>query len=107
MYGSPRISPFTHYRVWRQVFISGLLPFSRLSTVVANTREKFGQIVRRRRQQARLSQEALADAAGLHRNYVGMLERGERSPTLLVVKKLAVALGTTMVSLIQEYEANS
>lgn len=55
---------------------------------------------------AGLSQEALANAAGLHRNYVGMLERGERSPTLLVVRQLAVALGTTMVSLMEEYEAD-
>jgi transcriptional regulator with XRE-family HTH domain len=54
-----------------------------------------------------MSQEALAQAASLHRNYIGMLERGERSPTLLVVQRLAVALGTTMVSLIQEYEADA
>lgn len=65
---------------------------------------KFGRIVRDRRRRAGLSQEALAEAAGLHRNYIGMLERGERSPTLLVVERLAAALGIAMTSLIEEYE---
>lgn len=54
-----------------------------------------------------MSQEALASGAGLHRNYVGMLERGERSPTLLVVQQLAAALGTTMAVIIQEFEDDS
>ena len=66
--------------------------------------ERFGEVLRRRRVAAGLSQEALAAAAGLHRNYVGLLERGERAPTIVVVEGLAAALGTTMASLLRSAE---
>lgn len=60
---------------------------------------KFGKVIRRRRKELELGQEALADKAGLHRTHVSLLERGKRMPTLAVVKKLAKALETTMASL--------
>jgi transcriptional regulator with XRE-family HTH domain len=65
---------------------------------------KFGEVVRRRRQAAGLSQEALADRAGLHRTYISLLERGQRAPSILVVQQLAKALDTTMASLVAEVE---
>lgn len=68
---------------------------------------RFGQVIRKRREAAGLSQEALAEEAGLHRTYVSLLERGERTPTLIVVKRLADALGTTMTSLVRELEAKT
>ena len=46
-----------------------------------------------------LSQEKLADLAELNRNYVGMLERKENSPTVETLEKLADALGIDMMSL--------
>jgi transcriptional regulator with XRE-family HTH domain len=67
---------------------------------------RFGQAVRRRREAAGLSQEELAERAGLSRNYVGMVERGESNPTLLVLHGLAAALGTTMTALVREVEAD-
>jgi transcriptional regulator with XRE-family HTH domain len=63
--------------------------------------------LRRRREAAGLSQEALAAEADLHRNYVGLLERGQRMPSILVVQQLANALGTTMADLIAEVERKS
>jgi transcriptional regulator with XRE-family HTH domain len=65
----------------------------------------FGRIVRRRREAAGLSQEELGQRTNLSRNYVGMVERGETNPTLLVLRDLADALGTTMSSLVVELDA--
>jgi hypothetical protein len=42
--------------------------------------------------------------ANLHRNYVGLLERGQRMPSILVVQQLATALGTNMSELLAEVE---
>lgn len=64
----------------------------------------FGQIVRRRREAAALSQEELGEKTGVSRNYIGMIERGEANPTLLVLQQLSQALGCTMVSLVAELE---
>ncbi|HVE46684.1 MAG TPA: helix-turn-helix transcriptional regulator [Acidimicrobiales bacterium] len=52
----------------------------------------FGQRVRTRRLELGMSQERLAEVAGLHRNYVGSLERGERNVALLNIVRLANAL---------------
>jgi transcriptional regulator with XRE-family HTH domain len=76
-----------------------------LSTVpVVTLAQKFGSVVRRRREAAGLSQEALADRSGLHRTYISLLERGQRTPSIEVVRHLATALGTTMASLVGELE---
>lgn len=64
--------------------------------------QRFGLIVRDRRLKRGFSQERLADLAGLHRTYVSLLERGLRMPSLFVIAKLAEALETTIVDLVQE-----
>jgi transcriptional regulator with XRE-family HTH domain len=65
----------------------------------------FGNVLRRRRTAVGISQEDLAGKANLDRTYISMLERGKRMPSIEVVRKLAQALGTTMVSLIGDLEA--
>lgn len=47
-----------------------------------------------------LSQEALAEAAGLHRTYVGAIERAERNLTLGTLASFSRALGTTTPELL-------
>ena len=66
--------------------------------------KRFGRIVRKHRQAAGVSQEALADRAGLHRTYISLLERGLRNPSLTVIARLARALDTTMTTLASELE---
>ncbi len=53
------------------------------------------------------SQEELAGKAHLHRNYIGMLERGQRNVTLLVLQEIAVNLKVTITELISEAERHS
>ena len=64
----------------------------------------FGLAVRNFRQRAGLSQDALADIAGLHRTYVGSVERGERNVSLLNIHVIAGALQTTASELIRTAE---
>lgn len=54
---------------------------------------KFGQRVRDERMKLGLSQEELAARAGLHRTYIGMIERAEKNITLENIGKIASALG--------------
>ena len=65
----------------------------------------FASEVRRAREDLGLSQEALADRASLHRNYVGMIERSERAPTLLAMERVAAALRLTLSELVARAEA--
>ena len=47
-----------------------------------------------------LSQEELANKAGLHRTYIGMIERAEKNITLININKIAKALGVEIKDLI-------
>ena len=69
-------------------------------TEPADPRVAFGLRVRAVRASRGLSQEALADLAGLHRTYVGSVERGERNIALLNIYRLAEALGVEPADLL-------
>lgn len=53
---------------------------------------KFGKRVRELRTERNLTQQQLADISGLHKNYIGMVERGERNPSLVNIDILAKSL---------------
>jgi transcriptional regulator with XRE-family HTH domain len=62
---------------------------------------RFGARVRALREASGRTQEALAHDAGMHRTYLGGIERGHRNPTVANVSRLAVALGVTMADLFE------
>ena len=64
-----------------------------------NIEERFGERVRSLRQSKGLSQEELAFKAGMHRTYLGGIERGERNPSLRNIAAIAKALGVTLSEL--------
>jgi transcriptional regulator with XRE-family HTH domain len=64
----------------------------------------FGLAVRQHRLAGGLSQEELADRAGLHRTYVSQIERGLKSPSLNALTSLAEALGTAPHALLRAAE---
>lgn len=62
---------------------------------------EFGAQVRRRRKQLQISQDELAYRAGLHRTYIGGIERGERNIGIENLAKIAGALTTSMADLLR------
>ncbi len=78
----------------------------RVSKAVALRRRRaFGRRLRVLRTERGLSQEALADLAGIHRTYVGSVERGERNVALDNIHALADALGVSAARLIADEPA--
>ncbi len=61
---------------------------------------RFAGNVRRLRARKKLSQKALADRIGISVSYVSMLERGQRSPPLETIEKMAKALGVPPATLL-------
>ncbi|MBK9265742.1 MAG: helix-turn-helix transcriptional regulator [Polyangiaceae bacterium] len=68
--------------------------------------ERFGARVRAERERVGVSQEELADRAGLHRTYLGGVERGERNVGLLNVLRIARALGVAPSVLFKDFHGS-
>lgn len=66
-----------------------------------SARSTLARNLRAARERLGLSQEALADAAGLHRTYVGSVERGERNVSIDNIARLASALGLDPADLLR------
>lgn len=67
-------------------------------------RVAFGAAVRRLRQERGWSQETFAERVGVHRTYMGDVERGERNISLLNIGRIAVALDLPLGRLMGEVE---
>lgn len=65
----------------------------------------FAENVRRIRQELGLSQEELAERAGVHRTYVGMLERSEKNVTIYNIERIALALDVEPALLLTRIES--
>ena len=68
----------------------------------SSTLLKFAERIRAERKRLGLSQEALADKAGVHRTYIGMIERAEKNITLANIEKLAKALKVSLSVLFKD-----
>ena len=62
----------------------------------------FASNVRRLRLERNLTQELLAEGAGLHTNYISSVERGQRNISIGNIERIACALGVTMAELLTE-----
>jgi len=80
---------------------------SRYTQVILLMKEKilkqFGQKVRSERIRQGLSQEELAERSGVHRTYIGMIERAEKNITLLNIYKISKALGLNIRDLFNDF----
>jgi transcriptional regulator with XRE-family HTH domain len=67
-------------------------------------RERFGFAVKMRREELGLTQEDLADRAGIHRTYLSDIERGSRNVSLINIERVAAALVLLLSELFQRVE---
>lgn len=63
--------------------------------------KQFALKVKSLREQQCVSQEKLAEKSGLHRTYIGMIERLERNPSLVCIYKIANGLGVNVKELFE------
>jgi len=75
-----------------------------VSAVSQTDLERFGARVRAERERQGVSQEELADRAGIHRTYLGGVERGERNIGILNVLRIARALSVRPSALFKDFE---
>ena len=66
--------------------------------------DRFPDVLRELRQEKGLSQEGLAEKAGLHRTYISQIERGIKSRSLRSLEQLAQALGVSMTEVVRRLE---
>lgn len=59
-----------------------------------------GQHIRQLRLQKGIGQEECADIAGIHRNHIGLIERGKLDARISTLQRVALALDTTLVKLV-------
>jgi transcriptional regulator with XRE-family HTH domain len=75
--------------------------------MVETLAHRLGIIIRSLRVEANLSQEELAARCGLHRTYIGSIERGEKTITIETAQKLARAFDITLTQLFERLEKSS
>jgi len=67
-----------------------------------NLKTAIGSILREKREKLAISQEEVAERAGVDRTYISILERGLKSPTVETLEKICTALGTLPERVIEE-----
>ena len=67
-----------------------------------NLSVRFGGRIRKMRKMLNISQEELADLSGLNRSHMGEIERGQASPTLITIGRIATALNCSIAQLVDD-----
>jgi len=70
----------------------------------ANVNVSLGKLIKKRRKELQLSQEQLAESAGLHRTYIGQLEHGKKGPTIKTLFMIAKTLQIKPSEIMRELE---
>jgi len=70
-------------------------------------KRRFGRRIRELREAKGWSQEAFAEQCGLHRTYIGGIERGERNVGLVNIERIAVALRVSIANLFPQKGADT
>jgi transcriptional regulator with XRE-family HTH domain len=76
------------------------VPRQSIKTDADGRLRKLGSAIRAARLERELSQEALADAAGIDRSHMGKIERGERNVSVLNIARVTDALGISVAALV-------
>jgi transcriptional regulator with XRE-family HTH domain len=66
-------------------------------------RDRVGSNIQRLRREKKLSQEELADRAGIHQTYLSGVEGGKRNPSVLVLNRISKALGVDAMDLFRRH----
>jgi transcriptional regulator with XRE-family HTH domain len=72
---------------------------------MSSVRQKLGRVIRRLRTDRKYSQESFADAVGVHRTYVGAVERGETNISLDNLARIAKTLRVRLSEIFRLVEA--
>lgn len=88
------------------LIVGRLIVITLISSAPVNITEIFARHIREFRAQHGYSQEELAHRSGLHRTYVGAVERGERNITLLNAQRIADALEVSLSDCVIPYDVN-
>ena len=78
------------------------MPRQSIKTDAKGRLQKLGAAIRAERHQQSMSQEALADAAGIDRSHMGKIERGERNVSVLNIARVADALQVSLAKLMSD-----
>lgn len=68
------------------------------------TQKKLGLIIRELRTKQNISQEKLAELVGVHRTYIGMIERGEKNITINTIEKIAKGLNIKVWKILERID---
>ncbi len=83
----------------------GLISRFNRSWLVMDIRKRIGWNVRRLRKEREITQEDFATDSGFDRGYISGVERGVRNPSILVLERIANALGVDVVELLDAEKA--